>query len=187
MSTITLGTVKVDPLDVNSITKAIKDVKDIQKQLKDAVGSLIDALMEEGVEVARTWVMAMGAVYSGYLADSIGHGIYDPQTRTGMIYADAWYAVFVEYGTGIIGALSPHPEPSTAQAGTPVPGTEKYTGYDSQGNGLRGWYYVDDVTGKREWTLGHSARPFMYRTMMQLKDYVSQEGGRLIAAHLNGG
>lgn len=187
MSTRTLKTIRINPLDTRSIRQAIREVQTFKRQLDEAMTDLIRLLLESGADMARIEVSAFNAIDTGALQASIGHGAYDPASRTGVIYAGAYYAFFVEYGTGIVGAASPHPEPETASQGTVSPLFAKYDGYDSQGHGEAGWFYRSDVDGKRHWTQGMVSRPFMYNTMMYLRDYVEREGGKTIATYIGGG
>lgn len=61
------------------------------------------------------------------------------------------WAIFVEYGTGIVGKQAPHhPKPEIAWV------------HDSHGHGHKGWFFEKD--GERRWTAGAESRPFMYDT-----------------------
>ena len=72
------------------------------------------------------------------------------------------YAVFVEFGTGVVGERNPHPK-----AG------EQGWVYDTKGHGESGWWYPSDASdpnptlklGENGWiafTRGQASRPFMY-------------------------
>lgn len=61
------------------------------------------------------------------------------------------WAIFVEYGTGIVGKQAPHhPKPELPWV------------HDSHGHGDKGWVYEKD--GRFRWTAGQASRPFMYDT-----------------------
>lgn len=60
------------------------------------------------------------------------------------------YAMYVEYGTGIVGSENPHPHPWE---------------YDINAYGEDGWIYKGD-DGKLHWTAGQPSRPFMYNTWL---------------------
>ena len=174
-------------LDRHSINRAINEVKRFKRELTDAMTGLCNALMDEGVTMAKIEVAALGAIDTGGLEASIGHGAFDAEARTGVIYAGAYYAFFVEYGTGVVGAAHPHPEPDTAGIGGEGNLLAMtYTGYDTNQHGEKGWWYVSDVDGKLHWTKGMKSRPFMYNTMMYLKNYVEREGGRIVASFMPG-
>lgn len=63
---------------------------------------------------------------------------------------DSDHACYVEFGTGIVGADSPHPKPWA---------------YDINGHGEDGWQYLGD-DGRLHWTMGSESRPFMYNTWL---------------------
>ena len=80
------------------------------------------------------------------------------------------YAVYVEFGTGIKGEGSPHPD-------TAILGWK----YDINQHGELGWWYPTDnadpnpykYTAKNgttyAWTRGMPSRPFMYETAQMLR------------------
>lgn len=117
--------------------------------------ALVRKLAERGAEIARIQVASLGAVYSSELLNSI-IGIYSEKDRVGIVRAGAPYAIFVEYGTGVVGAGSPHPKPDGWQ-------------YDANGHGDEGWWYLNDRDGKVHWTRGYRSRPFMYNTARELE------------------
>ena len=187
MSSYVLKTIRMDPLDVRSVEKAIREVERTKRELNDAMTALVRALMDDGVETAKMEVVALDAVDTGALLASIGHGAYDPGSRTGVVYAGGYYAIFVEYGTGIVGEKYPHPAPETASQGQGGILGMQYTKYDTNNHGEQGWWYYSDTDGKRHWTKGMKSRPFMYNTMMYLRDYAERAGGRIIASYVAGG
>ena len=139
-------------LDLDSIDAAIRKVQAYKKQLEDKINRLIQTLVDYGVGVAKAQVQQLAAVYTGELQNSI-EGYFDSSSRVGIIKAGAWYAVYVEFGTGIIGAGSPHPAPASAN-----------WIYDVNEHGESGWWYYNDRDGRMHWTQGMESRPFMYYT-----------------------
>lgn len=168
-----------------SIQKAIDTVKKLQKDLGRALSELSRVLMDKGVEVAQIEISSMGAVDTGTLFEHI-YGFYNESTHTGAIFTDAPYAIYVEYGTGIVGAGSPHPQPGKAG-----------WNYDKNNHGEEGWWYPSP-TGwyipkgglnnedklPLAWTKGMPSRPFMYNTMRELEVFAKEEGGRIIANYI---
>lgn len=78
------------------------------------------------------------------------------------ITVDSEYAVYIEFGTGIVGSSHPHPHPWV---------------YDVNGHGEKGWYYPtteNDPNPHKHyyngvlyaWTKGQRSRPFMYNTWL---------------------
>lgn len=142
-------------LSESEIDRAIKEVKQFKKEFLQKCNELVAALTDYGVEVARVKVAELDAVYTGELMNSID-GYYSPTFNVGIIKAGAYYAAYVEFGTGVVGSRSPHPNPDG-------------WAYDVNSHGDEGWVYYDDETGKFRWTKGFKSRPFMYNTARQLE------------------
>ena len=142
-------------LDEKDIDRAIKEVKQFEKEFFKKCNLLVEELTNYGVEVAKLEVVKLDAIYTGELWNSI-EGYYSPTYNVGIIKAGAYYAAYVEFGTGVVGKASPHPNP------------EDWS-YDVNEHGDAGWVYYDDYTGKFRWTKGFKSRPFMYNTARQLE------------------
>lgn len=156
MSSKILKTINIG-LSTQSINQAIREVNRFAKDLQETCLELVKVLMMEGAEVAKMQVASLDAVYTGELADSIA-GVFFPSERCGFVVAEAPYAIYVEYGTGYIGANSPHPE------------ADGNYDYDVNGHGIAGWVYKNDRDGKWHWTAGYVSRPFMYNTLRWLEE-----------------
>ena len=170
MSTFVLKKIEFD-LSSRSINNAIRDVKRLQRQLRNWVNDLIRQLVEDGVVVAKMNVMSMNAVYTGALEDSI-QGVFFPEERIGVIFTTVPYALFVEYGTGIVGAES------KAETG-PLP--EGYE-HDYNHHGDQGWWYFLETDGINQfrWTRGMPARPYMYQTLKWLEENAGRVAGGML-------
>lgn len=153
-------------LTSRSIEKAIREVKQYKQQLDEQVKALIRALVDKGVEIAKVQVRELGAVYTGELEASIT-GFFDEETGVGIIRTDCPYAVYVEFGTGVVGQRNPHPEP--------IEGWE----YDINKHGDAGWWYFNERDQKWHWTKGMKSRPFMYNTLQILKVEAEKGGFRV--------
>lgn len=142
-------------LDEKDIDRAIREVKQFKKEFLEKCNQLIEALTDYGAEVAKIQVEQLDAVFTGELMNSI-EGYYSPTHNVGIIKAGAYYAAYVEFGTGVVGKGSAHPNPQGWQ-------------YDVNNHGNEGWVYYDDYSGKFRWTKGFKSRPFMYNTARQLE------------------
>lgn len=171
MSYKVLKTIDIE-LTTESINRAIQEVRRFQQMLQQSLSDLVEKLLEEGVSIAKMQVAAMGAVDTTELYQSIHVGEFIPAWGVGWITTDCPYAVFVEYGTGIIGAGDPHPGISDEDWNDPIASVngKTYAGYDSQDHGAAGWVYVDDKDGEMHWTQGYYSRPFMYNTLRWLEE-----------------
>ena len=169
-----------------SIERAIRELEDFQNQLRKAMRELVELLTKDGVEIAKTTVAEMGAIDTGALEASI-YGYFSPQLGAGFIRAGSGlphgYAIFVEYGTGIIGASASHPGIGDNEWKDPPPNSYNghvYNGYDSQGHGIDGWVYRKETDGSYHWTLGYPSRPFMYETYRWLESIAPRRGADTI-------
>ena len=166
-------------LDPKSVKKALKEIEECKRQLTEAMNDLMRTLANQGAEIAKMQVASFDAVDSGKLQGSI-YGHFNEQTRIGYVIAGAAYAFYVEYGTGVIGAIEQHPLAAEA-------GWEYMVGpHIKQGPGGHiGWWYdkssdgVFSGDGDYHWTRGQPARPFMYNTFIWLEE-AAQALGRNI-------
>lgn len=148
-------------LNARSINKAIREVQSFQKQLRKWVDDLIRTLTEDGTVIAKMNVMHMNAVYTGQLEESI-QGVFFPKDGIGVIFTSVPYALFVEFGTGKVGAdAAPHPAHDAVE-----------WAHDVHNHGDSGWVYFLETDGINEfrWTKGMPARPFMYETLKWLEE-----------------
>ncbi len=142
-------------LSTKEINRAIRELEQYKKELNRKTSLLIEALTDRGVEIAKAQIRELGAVYTGELEESIT-GYFNPTVQVGIIRAGAPYAIYVEFGTGIVGAGSPHPAPAGWR-------------YDVNNHGEAGWWYFNDRDQKWHWTKGIESRPFMYNTVQILE------------------
>jgi len=145
-------------LTTRSIEEAIDEVKAYKKQLSEKTVALIKTLVDVGVEIAKAQVRELGAVYTGELEESIT-GFFDPEVGIGIVRAGVPYAIYVEFGTGIVGKQNPHPAPEGWK-------------YDINEHGEKGWVYFNERDQKWHWTKGMKSRPFMYNTLLELQRQV---------------
>lgn len=140
-------------LDEDSIAQAVQEIEDFKEELIWKCNKLIETLAAEGEYIARWKVASYNAVDTGELLDSIT-GFFDKGSRVGFIRAGATYAIYVEFGTGIVGASNPHPLGFA---------------YDINNHGEKGWRYYNSDRGYGGWSKGYPARPFMYHTFLELE------------------
>lgn len=171
-----LKTININLFKKGSWTRALKSVEKFERDLKNGLNGLCETLLDDGVLVAKAEVIALGAVDTGELADSIERGVFNKKEGFGIIRATAYYAIFVEYGTGVRGADGGD-HPWAGEVGWD---------HDVNGYGEDGWlYYGWDMKWHR--TSGQAYRPFMYNTMIMLKDMAEREGMRIIGTYISGG
>jgi len=143
-------------LSQKSIQSAIKKIERYKETLNRRYLRLVEQLTDRGIKIAKFNVQNLGAFYTGELESSID-GYFSPSLGVGIIYAGSWYAMYVEFGTGIRGQEAQHPKS----------GELGYV-YDVNNHGEDGWVYFNDRDGQYHWTDGMPSRPFMYDTVREL-------------------
>ena len=116
---------------------------------------------------------------------SIGSTVNVVRLGKGMsVTVGSEYAIYVEYGTGIVGARESHPNPM-AQGWV----------YDVNNHGEKGWMYpttADDPNPQKKmfngqlygWTRGMASRPFMYEAWRWAKASANSIIGKSIRAEV---
>lgn len=165
-------------LDLKSINTLIKDItyyKD--KVLPARCKAFVNELANRGVEIARLQVWDYNAIFTSEVLESISQ--YEAFAKDDVvkyiIKADSEHAIYVEMGTGIVGAEQPYPGPLPAVY---AQGKKMFVTAD----GKYGWIYPMntgrvDENGKEiiefRFTEGMPSRPFMYNTVLELTDIVN--------------
>ena len=127
------------------LDSAIAELKEYQRKVEALGEKVVKRLADEGAENARELASFMNAVDTGELVGSIRGEV---EGSTGYVRATAGHAAYVEFGTGVVGARSPHPGGSWV--------------YDINAHGDEGWYYYKN--GGKHWTRGMPSRPYMWDT-----------------------
>lgn len=142
-------------LEEAEIDSAIRRVQAYKRKFLFKCERLVKALAREGAQIASVQVAQLDAIDTGALLNSIG-SYFDPSSGVGIVRADSPYAIYVEFGTGVVGGASPHPAPNGWQ-------------YDKNNHGDKGWVYYDEDAMDWKWTKGFKSRPFMYNTARELE------------------
>jgi len=136
-------------LDPKSLQAAIKEVEQYKKDFEKKVNYALHLIVEKGVEIAKELV----PVDFGDLRESIEGRV---ENNKGYVYTTMYYAPFVEFGFGVVGARNPHPEISI--------------NYDVNNHGDDGWIYFDNKRCEFRWSKGQPSKPFMWNTARQLEE-----------------
>ena len=162
--------ITINALSKSSIENAIKQLRAYQNDLTYKCQLLAEKLAENGVEIARVQIADLDAIFTSELLSSI-HAEYKGSTKGGSIWsvvAGIDHAMFVEFGTGIVGKQSPYP------GELPDGVSWEYASGKTirqLADGRYGWFYKDD-DGQWWFTEGMHSRPFMYYTSIQLREIV---------------
>lgn len=190
-------------LSTQSIDQARRELKLFREELRAKCLRLVEALAKEGAEIAKMQVISMEAVDTGELEHSID-AVFFPEERCGVVYADAPYAVYVEYGTGIVGAANPHPGIGNGSSGEVVSmggrdgqrttahlgygksfAADQATGKATSTNSENGWVYMDR-NGEFHFTMGYPSRPFMYNTLRWLEEHAPDKASEILTGGMGG-
>ncbi len=150
-------------IKVSGVDEAIRMLERYQKTFQTRVELFMKKLTDYGVEKATEEVLKMDAVFTGELVNSI-HSTEIESNAERVIFAveaDSEHAIYVEMGTGIIGATTPYPGklPAIYAQGKTIRKTA---------DGRYGWYYLGG-DGKWYFTEGMPSRPFMYHAATQMR------------------
>lgn len=148
-------------LSVSGIKALQKQLQDYQKDITQKCEEFARKMAEKGIEIAKMKITDYKAIYTEELLKSINseQGAVIQNGATWIVYTNCPWAKFVEFGTGIVGERSPHPNSS-------IIGWK----YDVNEHGEKGWFYFRD--GEWYWTKGMPSRPFMYETAMELQQEI---------------
>lgn len=162
--------ITINALSKSSIENAIRQLRAYKNDLTYKCQLLAEKLAEKGVEIARVQIADLDAIFTSELLSSI-HAEYKGSTKGGSVWsvvAGTDHAMFVEFGTGIVGKQSPYP------GELPDGVSWEYASGKTirqLADGRYGWFYKDD-DGQWWFTEGMPSRPFMYHTSIQLRDIV---------------
>ena len=156
---------RMDVLSISSIENLKKQLEEYKKSLNTKCEILVSRLAELGVEVAKASIVDLDAVFTGELYGSISYNKVsnDGKRVIFAVVADSEHAIYVEMGTGIVGAESPYPGnlPAVYAQGKTI---------RQLADGRYGWFYERD--GKWYFTEGMPSRPFMYFATMEMYNQV---------------
>lgn len=153
---------KINVFNLNSIKESKSEFLKFRNRIKEQTDLSVKQLTQMGYD----YMMSIVKVESGELASSISWD-FDAKGNRGIIKVGAEYAIFVEFGTGIVGATFPHPEPDTWQ-------------YDANSHGESGWWYYDEKQKRTRWTRGQPASAFVYKTM----EFIKKESPNILKMNL---
>lgn len=157
-------------LSEKSVKDAIREIEEYKKDLAAKSQEIAQRLAEEGVQIACANITSLDAVFTGELLSSIHEECVDDSEERSVwaVVADSDHAMFVEFGTGIVGASSPY------IGDFPSDVTWSYASGKTirqLADGRYGWFYPAD-DGQWYFTEGMPSRPFMYHTANELMDMV---------------
>lgn len=159
--------IQVDCFSEKSIQNAINELKKYQRDLQRKTELVAQELAELGVQYSRLHLEDLDAVFTGELMSSIrpvkeysGNGV-----AVFAVVADSEHAMFVFFGTGVIGKASPY------NGKLPDGLTWEYAvgkTIRQLADGRYGWFYPGN-DGRWRFTQGMPSRPFFDYAMDDLE------------------
>lgn len=166
-------------IDLNNITASMHKIPQIQR----AIQLGIDDAFEEIQEIAEMKVLENLDKY-GLSQSMLNYDIrvYRDSNDSLVVAVLTDYAKYVEYGTGLVGASSPHPRPLNWS----------YASGEHSSKGKGWWYPTDERDTNRTkkmgsggdliaFTEGMPSRPFIYDTWVYLRQVFTQ----IFRKHIN--
>lgn len=164
-------------LDLDKMMQRKMNIPNIGDIIEVAIKNGIEELAERLVDKVRENLSAYG-LGDSKLITNIDVEILDSGIS---ISIGSDYAIFVEYGTGIVGSQNPHPKLDTIG-----------WIYDVNQHGEKGWYYPTIESDPNPykimingqlyaWTKGMPSRPFMYETWL----WGTRSANNIINKHIN--
>lgn len=130
----------------------ITEINQVKVEMDSVPGEILEELLSEGERIMS------GNIDMSEVADSVTSyvSIVEKGSAKGYISAEHESAVYLEYGTGIVGVWNPHPE-------LPIGWV-----YDINEHGYSGWVYWDS-SGRKRWTMGLPSNQFILKTREELQ------------------
>lgn len=150
--------IEIDIFNTVSVKQAVKRLEECKDECDNFLRDVIRELGNDGVDIVRQEIVRLGKIDSGEIFSSV-EAEFSDDGKSVVIRVGAYYAVFVEFGTGIAGSLNPHPAP---------PETWEL-GKASYSNG-KPWVYYKN--GRFYSTYGQAHSPFFYNAMKEIKSRV---------------
>lgn len=162
---------QVNIMSPSSIDQAIKYLTEYKDSIPVKTRIFCEKLTELGVEVAKTYVYSVDAVFTTELFNSIHKEVRqdDGMNFIFAVVASSSHAVYVEFGTGIVGQESPYPYPFPEGASWEYASGKTIR---QLSDGRYGWIYYRD--GNFYFTEGMQSRPFMYPAAMEMQKNIKK-------------
>jgi len=157
---------ELNVFSLDSLEKAIAKVDKFQLNIPKILDQAIDEIAEKARqrcfhEMSLHTLEKGGTLAQSNLASTIE--LRRDDTKSFTLSVNGEYAMYVEFGTGVVGRDSPHPNLNFL---------DQAWQYDSKGHGELGWVYYKD--GVKYHTAGQKAKPFLYPTYLYVRRIVTR-------------
>jgi len=154
-------------IDMRHIEKTLKKIDHMSEAYDDAIADSLNELADIASAKMSQLATAYGINESALHKDTMYTDVSELRVEVGY---DSEYADYVEFGTGIRGENSPHPEADNEGWEYNVKGHIRAWSFsaDEMNEGNIG-YVTPSSSGKRMWTKGMPSRPVVYMTQKYMK------------------
>lgn len=132
-------------LSVSSLDALLNDLKSYQQKVEAAPHKIVETLVDYGKEQIAQGISSIRDKDGNYLATA-GSYMFD---TAGFAYMEGEKSTYLEYGTGVSGQSSPHPQANEA-------GWQYNSGSTISSTG--DWYYWDPIKQQHVHTKGIPAQ-----------------------------
>lgn len=147
-------------LSVSSLDKLLSELREYQKKIEQAPARIVENLADFGENQIQRGIQSIIDRDGNYLAKA-GSYVFG---GAGLAYMEGDQAAYLEYGTGVVGKNSPHPQANEA-------GWQYNTGKTI--NPKTGdWSYWDSVKGKYIHTKGIPAQMPVFNAALEMRKQV---------------
>lgn len=146
-------------------TKGLTDLENYLDSMEKAINTTRKELVDDLCETGRALVAEYTPIEDGDLKSSttkdVTHGV---KQSSGRVFQTEPHAMYVEFGTGIVGQGQPHPY-------------EHLFGwiYDSNKHGDDGWWYYDPDQNKYRFTRGQIASQQHLKASIDLRSVFAKQ------------
>lgn len=149
-------------LSVSSLDKLLSKLREYQKKVEQAPARIVENLADFGEKQIQQGIQGVTDKDGNYLAKAGSYVFGD----AGLAYMEGEQSSFLEYGTGVVGKNSPHPQANEA-------GWQYNTGKTI--NPRTGdWSYWDAVKGKYVHTKGIPAQMPVFNAALEMRGQVAK-------------
>lgn len=147
-------------LSVSSLDKLLSELKEYQKKVERAPARIVENLADFGENQIQRGIQGITDKDGNYLAKAGSYVFGD----AGLAYMEGDQSAYLEYGTGVVGKNSPHPQANET-------GWQYNTGKTI--NPKTGdWSYWDAVKGKHVYTKGIPAQMPVFNAALEMRKQV---------------
>ena len=150
---------------VEGCNEIISQLNDLKTTINSMEKSLPEKLARVGLSEAQQASITIGA--SGVDGNTLGSYFVSTTSNGAELVNQGADVAYIEYGTGMMGQQSSHPDAGKVGWQYYVP-----TKYKRTVGGMKGWFYKNKLTGKLTFTQGIVGTKAMYKAALAMRKNV---------------